>query len=246
MKTKLERYTELVGRVREYFQNSSGTKKSIPLKWCEACEEINLWAYWQGSLNAKIMLVGQDWGCPYDKTANNVMANIQAIKSGLNVSYMHNNNSTTNKNLRTLFGTLGYNIDEKQKDLFFTNFVLGYREKGFSGGKLREWEEASSKFFGELVDIIEPEIIICLGKFTLAGVLNTFGKKKAVNNYNLFIESDENPISVTLHSEKQIKIYGMAHCGAMGTMNRNGKTSCNNLDKQINDWHRILKDIYWR
>lgn len=40
------------------------------LVWCDACKkEINLWSYWQGSLDAKIMLVGQDWGCPFDKSS---------------------------------------------------------------------------------------------------------------------------------------------------------------------------------
>ncbi|MBQ6893064.1 MAG: hypothetical protein IJN48_02560 [Clostridia bacterium] len=231
--------------MKEYFVDSSDDK-SIPMIWCHECEEINLWAYWQGSLNAKILLVGQDWGSPYDKTAANVMSNIRAMKSGADVSYMQGNDSKTNNNLKILFSVLDYDIEKKEEDLFFTNFVLGYRNHGFSGGRLNDWEETSAHFFYELVDIVEPEIIICLGKFTFLGVLYAFGQKKKISNYNRFIESDENPINVELKNKKTISVYAVAHCGIMGTMNRNGRKSSDNLDKQKEDWRRICKKITWR
>ncbi len=246
METKQERYVALVGRVREYFKNASSQNNGIQLQWCDECKEINLWTYWQGSLDARILLVGQDWGCPSDASAKNVIANIHAINNGADVSYMRCNDSKTNFNLRILFRELNYDIDTKEKDLFFTNFILGYRKKGFSGGNLSEWKAVSKVFFYELVDIIRPDVIICLGKFTFIGVLAALGKRKSIGNYNCFIESGENPISLKLNDGKLVKIYGVAHCGTMGTLNRNGKTSCESLEIQKEDWRRILKDISWR
>lgn len=54
-------YQELIADVQKAYLS-----ESRELRWCEECKEINLWAYWQGRghLDADIMLVGQDWGCP--------------------------------------------------------------------------------------------------------------------------------------------------------------------------------------
>lgn len=62
---KYTTYQHLIQNVRtsypEYQESTIYEKNQ--LVWCDACKkEINLWSYWQGSLNADIMLVGQDWG----------------------------------------------------------------------------------------------------------------------------------------------------------------------------------------
>ena len=55
-----DQYRQLIADVRTAYQ--SGQRE---LKWCDECQEVNLWNYWQGHghLDARIMLVGQDWGC---------------------------------------------------------------------------------------------------------------------------------------------------------------------------------------
>ena len=59
-------YQDLISRVKESYplRDLAYSGKDTQLYWCEDCEEINLWTYWQGrgNLDAKTMLVGQDWG----------------------------------------------------------------------------------------------------------------------------------------------------------------------------------------
>ena len=83
-------YQELIADVQKAYLS-----ESRELRWCEECKEINLWAYWQGRghLDADIMLVGQDWGCP--KTSVETMKNVCDMNCGKAVSYMRGNDSIT-------------------------------------------------------------------------------------------------------------------------------------------------------
>ena len=95
-------------------------------------------------------------------------------------------------------------------------------------------------YFIELANIIEPKVIICLGRSTFEGVLSAFGAilPSRIKDYNSFIESPNNPVAVTLESGETAYVFALAHCGAMGTLNRNGKKSTD-LEKQLADWRKI-------
>lgn len=98
-------YQELIADVQKAYLS-----ESRELRWCKECKEINLWAYWQGRghLDADIMLVGQDWGCP--KTSVETMKNVCDMNCGKAVSYMRGNDSITDRNLIQLFRTIGLDI----------------------------------------------------------------------------------------------------------------------------------------
>ena len=90
-------YQQLIARVQASYpayQESTEYEKG-QLVWCKDCQqEINLWSYWQGSLDAKIMLVGQDWGCPFDKVFLPTMAQIQkVIKEALDIAELNEKQS---------------------------------------------------------------------------------------------------------------------------------------------------------
>lgn len=237
-------YQQLIARVRASYpayQESTKYEKS-QLVWCKDCtQEINLWSYWQGSLDAKIILVGQDWGCPYDKTSLPTMTQIQKANNGDIYDYLSENPSRTDHHLITLFSTaLNKKITLPCNDLFFTNFVLGYRPHGTSGNYQKEWAEHDSAFFKELVEIIKPKVILCLGKATFRAVLTSLApdQKLRIGGYNKYIESSRNPVIVATPSGTNIAVFALAHCGVMGTLNRNGKKNLG-LDQQIADWKRI-------
>ena len=241
---KYAAYQQLITRVRSSYpayQESTEYEKS-QLVWCNDCQqEINLLSYWQGSLDAKIMLVGQDWGCPFDKVFFPTMAQIKNANSGKSYSYISDTLSQTDKNLIRLFSeALGKDITVPRNDLFFTNFVLGYRTHGTSGNYQKEWAEHDSAFFKELVEIIEPKVVLCLGKATFRAVLASLApdQKPRIGGYNKYIESSRNPVSITTSSGAKISVFALAHCGVMGTLNRNGKKTLG-LDQQIADWKRI-------
>lgn len=248
MEIKEQLYRSLVEDARNDYLSRprSSNSKGVYLTWAEDCQEINLWTYWQGigNYDASIMLVGQDWGFP-DATSS-VMQNIRDINSGLRRDYEFDQVSTTDGNLCKLFSVLGYDITQRCKDLFFTNFILGYRSKGFSGNLLHEWLTTDAPFFARLINIIEPRVVICLGKDTFESVQYACtGKKAHLKNLNAFIESTQNPVTLPLLSGKTTTAFAVAHCGTIGTMNRNrsGKngnlSSSHSLDRQIEDWTRI-------
>ena len=67
---KEKQYRELIADVKRFYESEARLHQHEPLYlgWYDGCEEINLWTYWQGRgcLDARIMLVGQDWGSPGD------------------------------------------------------------------------------------------------------------------------------------------------------------------------------------
>ena len=91
-----------------------------------------------------------------------------------------------------------------------------------------------------MAEIIEPRVILCLGRSTFEGVLASFGEQFNIKaeSFNHFIESTDNPVLVQLSNGKEVYIFALAHCGVMGTLNRNRK-KCAGLDKQILDWKKI-------
>lgn len=246
-------YQQLIADVREDYQNRKHVcEKGIPaLYWCKDCQEINLWTYWQGSLDARIMLVGQDWGSPWDDGSAEIMKLISRIndeKSDFYSGLAEMQLSPTDSNLKELFHVLGYDITKKEPDLFFTNFILGYREHGTSGGFRQQWIRDDAPYFKRLTEIIDPEMIICLGKNTFEGVMFALtGKMERIQGFNRFLDSGENYRTAALPSGKSVRVYAVAHCGTIGTMNRNrGKKnedgsprSSKDIAIQIQDWKRI-------
>lgn len=244
MENKQRKYQSLIERVKASYpvRDLSDDGKELRLYWCEDCKEINMWTYWQGrgNLDAKVMLVGQDWGCPWDAEYLPTLEQVRKANEYQEYDYLNNNPSPTDNNLARLFAELGYDIGTQCPELFFTNFILGYRAKGFSGGYKNSWAEHDKGYFKELANIVEPKVILCLGRSTFEGVLSAFDANPSIRikSFNAFIEGSNNPVAVTLESGETAYVFALAHCGAMGTLNRNGKKSTN-LDKQLEDWRKI-------
>ncbi len=245
---KEHRYQKLIEAVREKYLSDKhlDIETDKNLYWFDACHEINLWTYWQGrnNLDARILLVGQDWGNPWDASCDNFMKNLSCVGVGPMDNYMENNESITDQNLTALFReSLGIDVSRPCSDVFFTNYVLGYRTGKISGGFRKAWARHDQVFFKELVEIIEPKVILCLGRNVFEAALMSFHKRPTpkIRRYNDYIESTNNPQTVTLECGKTIPVFALAHCGAMGTMNRNkGKYLEDKLLLQKEDWRRIV------
>ncbi len=248
MNRKERLYRTLVEDVRKDYLSRIPVKnsKGVYLTWAEDCHEINLWTYWQGlgSYDAKIMLVGQDWG--YIDQTSRVLNNIREINQGLRTDYSFDETNPTDNHLSELFSVINYDLSQRCDDLFFTNFVLGYRSEGLSGNLMHVWIAEDAPYFSRLVNIIEPKVIICLGKDTFRNVQYACtGKMPRIGKYNSFIESSQNPVTLPLLSGKTVTSFAVAHCGTIGTMNRN-RTAVNGMIKssldlnlQKEDWKRI-------
>lgn len=243
-------YRDLCKDVKAYYSTPRiyhYGKKDISLGWNLDCHEINLWTYWQGRghLNSSILLVGQDWGSPADNPA--IMNTIQQINLGKHLLYMdHHTSSPTDTNLVELFAELGYSInkdDIHNEDLFFTNLILGYRDKGTSGGYQPKWlTPGDQEFFRRLVSILRPKVILCLGRSTFEGVTKSL--KTDYTKYKSFKDQIAASAVHTQFDDLPLTIFPLAHCGTMGTLNRN--RGCNDpllsrdpLRPQKQDWSHI-------
>lgn len=236
----------------------------VKLSWCEDCHEINLYTYWQGlgyaenTPKIKYLLVAQDWGNP-SLQEQDFMQRIGRINAGeTDVPYVDPDDKekfVTDENLIELVRILGYdNIGTtRYPDLFFTNFSLGYREGTESGGMGKTLMMNDADYFRRLCRILEPEKILCLGRLTFECAYEALtGQKPSAipgyrGSYNQFIDKH---LAITVPmGDGAAKMYALAHCGAIGTMNRNrdpkeireatGYVKPEGLDRQIRDWEAV-------
>lgn len=253
-------YESLVNKVAaKYSKDIPGGKYSknepFVLRWCEECKEINLWTYWQGRNNpnhkAEILLLGQDWASPWKKENGSLRDDIvDILKSvdGCSRRYVSNNPFPTDVMLVKLFKSLGpeYNPDIEDNDkLFFTNLCLGYRNYGASRGLYKRCLNEDVPFIEELIKIVEPKLIVCLGKDTYeAFVSNT--KSLPISSEKNFYKRFIDGMNYAMYAGK-IPVYGQAHPGQFGVSNRKRYNSDPKSDNKsgeelmIEDWAHMKK-----
>ncbi|MBE6423644.1 hypothetical protein [Succinivibrio dextrinosolvens] len=265
---KKEAYKNLVERIIQEKKKFTGENKfkgkKLSFEWCSFCRQINLWTYWQGlgCYNPKILLVGQDFGYSNDlrvkvgiETENKKDHYAVFDKKDAVVHYFDGADDCeidpTDRNLCELFSFLGYDDIQHQKyeDLFFTNISLMYRsDPKISGGFVKkDCDEFDLDVFKELVDILEPTVIICLGKITSELVMKALGLKSPIKKFkDLFINNPHQEL-IYQKGNKKIAVFPEYHCGSLGVMNRNRIEGKNyNTDKTglsliEEDWSVIKK-----
>ena len=222
-------YDELVKKINEQpYHEDFEIKKGLPL------QEVNAWTYWQGVgvRSPKVMVVGQDWGSSeaakkyFDAIDEMITEDVKYHDEVCYFKYINGKDFDTDNNLAKGLRYLGYE-DVKCKrypDLFFTNLIPGYRKMDKStGGFNASWiSEEVEKDFQSLIKILQPQIVICLGKDTfkyatkIMGIKNVLGKM----SWNEFLNKQKNPVKINLDSEKSVLFFAMPHPGYFGVLNR--------------------------
>ena len=111
----------------------------------------------------------------------------------------------------------------------------------------RNWLTSDVVYLERLVNILKPEVIICLGKETYEVAASTLGKEKVrIDNFYESLECGNNYTVCKLDCDKLIRVYGVAHCGNYGVMNRKKNAVGENREKdglalQKEDWKQIKK-----
>lgn len=179
------------------------------------CAELGPWSLWQGSLDAELLVIGQDWG------DENYYRQNEGRDSDDNL---------TNQNLRTLLVSIGLDpglpANPANQALFFTNAVLGIKSGGMSANIKHDWLKHSSlNFTGPLIEIIHPRLIVTLGASAYKALrfLFPYLPYEPMNNLLKYP-----PFHLT---GKRI-LFPMTHCGALGTANRS-------MEEQLKDWKKI-------
>ena len=222
---KREQYARLVEKLRNsQFPNGLVNPFSIGGEnHFQKANHINPWSVWQNNLNAKILVIGQDWG------------SIEYFKENHG---RDNDANPTNVTLQNLLKSVGYDpgvfSQPNPQPLFFTNAVLGIREgKAMSGPVRMSWLMDSKPFTQELIDIIQPRIIVTLGAIPLAAVRMIF--KDKIPSGKLREIARGNPYS--LHENQWL--FAIYHCGPLGLANlvrdsgKNGKIAMQEAWNQV-------------
>lgn len=213
-------YRSFVRYVQKYYCNTGNAKvKYMPCDVWKSGDQINLWAYWQGyqlediESGVDILLVGQDWGNP--DMQKDVVERIRQMQSGNGKTAYADSTNPTDRMLIALFKNIGFDITKEDPGcrMFFTNYSLGYRSGSQTGGMTKTLLLEDREYFEELVSIIKPKIIICLGKLVYEAVS---GEK--VKDFVRQL-STGTPL-VSMHGD--IKVFGVPHCGARGANNVGG------------------------
>ncbi len=191
---------------------------------------LDNWATWQGNLDAKILLIGQDFA----DFKTFVCTDGKIEPKDKQYAY------PSNKNLETLFNSIEIKIGHPNtpipRELFFTNAILGLKKEGGMTGKIvREWISIFSlDFIKPLIEIIEPKIIITLGNVPFYSMFEIFENTNVFKNKG--IAKSHNLINKVANSPYQLKenrwYFPMFHCGGLGIRNRV-------LEKQMADWQKI-------
>lgn len=217
------------------------------LVWCDLCDEINFWTYWQGRGNtsAEILLVGQDWGCVFDENFEQFKSCIEKMNAGDNsVDYAADLKFPTDKNLIELFEELGYDLHKKNKNLFFTNLALGYRKHSSTGTLSKECLKKDTQYLKRLLGILRPKVVICLGKDTYEVAASALCETTVrTNNFYAVLNRGDNYSDFYLENREKVRVYGMAHCGNYGVMNRKKYAEVDRqedgLELQKQDWLKL-------
>lgn len=181
---------------------------------------VNRWNLIQGSLDAEIMVIGQDYGC-YDE------------------KYF-----VTDATLQKLFNDVfEINIKEKNEKLYFTNMANCYR-KNKSTGAINTGCLAlcTNKFMSRLINIISPKAIVVLGSEAFKAlaccdkaklVCKNPDKNNAPYNFKTIME---HKYSLVFEDNHEIAVFPVYHPGSNGRINRS-------YDMQKEDWTKVRKYI---
>ncbi|MFK7982867.1 MAG: hypothetical protein AB8G86_23000 [Saprospiraceae bacterium] len=216
--TKQEEYKLLVKKRQEYqFQEGLNNPSKSGYDW----NEIEPWAKWQNDLNAKIMLIGQEFSDfdTYKRCKGRVEIELDKYEF------------PTNKNIVDFFNSIGIEVGHplapnKKAGLFFTNCVMGLKNGKMSGGFEDKWmKESRELFLKPLIAIVQPKIIICMGEKAIRSIGKIFRfKYKNINTH-----ANNSPLEI-----ESTCIFCFGHAGGLGLANRP-------FNKQKEDWLKIKK-----
>jgi len=221
MLSKQSQYDKLVSKRKEFtFCEGLVNPSKIENGKYDSANHIGPWSAWHGNLEAKILVVGQDWGDEnyylnnkgYDTDSNPTSKNLVEIFSMLDIDIGLPSNPNTNTKL------------------FFTNTILGVKDGGMSSPVNAKWvNEGANEFLAPLITILQPNIIITLGTNPYKAVAEVYGLRKSMSLKELVGQEP-----VKLNDGKLL--FPMFHCGGLGLRNRS-------LRLQKEDWSKVKKYV---
>jgi uracil-DNA glycosylase family 4 len=179
--------------------------------------EIGPWTRWQGNLDAKLMVVGQDWGdiVYFDRY------------NGLDAP-----SNPTNRALCELLNSIGIKIDQHslaagRGQIFLTNAILCLKTGGMQGTVASQrFCNCGSRFLRTQIEIVWPKVVVGLGRYAYRAVLLAYRLRPGA-----FRVAVESPTPVMLPGN--IALVPVYHCGQR-VINTHRCYAA-----QLRDWQRV-------
>ncbi|MGI9068389.1 MAG: hypothetical protein ACR2HX_18540 [Pyrinomonadaceae bacterium] len=186
------------------------------------CELVSPYTKTAGNVDAKIMVMLQDWAS--DDFLKGPFSEDSAILG-------HSRSSETNQNLIRLLQT---NFGLTLGDVYGTN-LFPFVKLGPMNAPIppRDLIRAAHEFGMPQVRIVKPRLLICLGLSTFNAVRRVCGLRSCPtvdcaiqNSFDL--------------EDTTTRVWCQAHTGRLGRNNRNK----GGLDRVEADWHRMKENVY--
>jgi uracil-DNA glycosylase family 4 len=182
-------------------------------------KEIGPWTRWNGDLNARLLVVGQDWGdvVSFER------------QRGIDIS-----TNATNQMLRELLASIGLNVDEASRHttasgVFLTNAVLCLKRGGAQAEVSSEWFDNCGCFLRAQVEIVRPKVVVTLGERAYKAMCHAF-ELRSMN----FRDAINNKHAIRLPGDSSL--VPVFHCGRR-ILNTHRKR-----EEQLEDW-KLVKQL---
>jgi DNA polymerase len=219
---KQERYSELVEKRKQcrLCESLGLTNPSVCVDGAyDNTGHIGPWTQWQGNLDAKLMVIAQDWG------GKEYYVEHKGLEEDINI---------TNRRICELLASVGVNIElprkpQSERPLFFTNSVLCLRPGRLTGPiKSRWFDNCSREFLRPQVELVNPRVIVTLGLKAYRSLLMAY----EMPHKTLMREAVQETVRLP-GGQMLVPVY---HPGNNGTRSRS-------FENQKSDWQRVKRAI---
>jgi restriction system protein len=177
------------------------------------CDHVSPWTKSGSNVNARIMVVGQDWSS--SDALNNPTEVQQRAKFGFSPTF------PTNANLD---GLLERHFGLRRSDCYLTNLFPYVKHGGPSANiPLKDLVACAKRFTLPEIEIISPKIVLCLGRITFVALRRAVG----IKGNPKMDEAVRSPVGY-----REATIHCVAHTGSFG-MNNRGREQVETDWKQI-------------
>lgn len=178
--------------------------------------ELGPWTAWQGSLTARLIVVGQDFS-----DVDYFVRNRGRDEAG----------NPTNAALAELLKGIGRAVGDGS--LFFTNAILCLKKQGgMQGAVSKEWfTECGARFLKRTIELVAPKAVAPLGERAYQAICSTYGMP-VLRPYRRAVESRE--FGRLGEHSRLVPVY---HCG------KRIQNTVRTIDEQKEDWARVREAL---